>query len=72
MSYDSPKYIFHKPAMAALFSKEQRHFIPYLTVRTDQLNAVTQSSTLCDPMGCSTPEFLVHHQLQEFTQTNVH
>ena len=28
--------------------------------------------TLCDPMNCSMPGFLVHHQLPEFTQTHVH
>ena len=28
--------------------------------------------TLWDPMNCSTPGFPVHHQLPEFTQTNVH
>ena len=28
--------------------------------------------TLCDPMNCSTPDFPVHHQLPEFTQTHVH
>ena len=27
---------------------------------------------LCDPMDSSTPDFPVHHQLPEFTQTNVH
>ena len=38
-----------------------------------QFSSVTQSSlTLCDPMDCSTPGFLVHHQLPEFTQTQVH
>ena len=38
-----------------------------------QFNSVTQSClTLCDPMDCSTPGFLVHHQLPEFTQTHVH
>ena len=26
----------------------------------------------CDPMGCSTPGFPVHHQLLELTQTHVH
>ena len=36
-------------------------------------SSVTQSyPTLCDPMDCSTPGFPVHHQLPEFTQTNVH
>ena len=27
---------------------------------------------LCNPMDCSTPGFLVHHQLLEFAQTHVH
>ena len=27
--------------------------------------------TLCNPMGCSTPSFPVHHQLPELTQTHV-
>ena len=27
---------------------------------------------LCDPMGCITPDFLVHHQLPELVQTHVH
>ena len=35
--------------------------------------SVTQSCpTLCDPMDCSTPGLPVHHQLPEFTQTQVH
>ena len=35
--------------------------------------SVTQSRlTLCDPMGCSTPDFSVHHQLPGLTQTHVH
>ena len=38
-----------------------------------QFSSVTQSSpTLCDPTDCSTPGLPVHHQLQGFTQTNVH
>ena len=38
-----------------------------------QFNSVAQSCpTLCDPMDCSTPGFLVHHQLLEFTQTHVY
>ena len=38
-----------------------------------QFNSVAQSCpTLCYPMDCSTPSFPVHHQLPEFTQTNVH
>ena len=38
-----------------------------------QFSSVTQLClTLCDPMDCGTPGFLVYHQLPEFTQTHVH
>ena len=37
------------------------------------LGSVAQlSPTLCNPMDCSTPGFLVLHQLPELTQTHVH
>ena len=34
--------------------------------------SVQSCLTLCDPMDCSTPDFPVHHQLPEFTQTCAH
>ena len=38
-----------------------------------QFSSVAQSCpTLCNPMDCSTPGFLVHHQLLELPQTHVH
>ena len=38
-----------------------------------QFISVAQSCpTLCNPMNCSTPGLLVHHQLPEFTETHVH
>ena len=38
-----------------------------------QFSFITQSClTLCDPMDCSTPGLLVHHQPTEPTQTPVH
>ena len=38
-----------------------------------QFSSVAQSCpTLCNPMNRSTPGLPVHHQLLEFTQTNVH
>ena len=54
-----------------------QHLIHYLAQSkqsiTSQFSSVAQSCpTLCDPMDCSTPGFLVHHQLSEFTQTQVH
>ena len=37
-----------------------------------QFSSVPQSCpTLCDPMDCSTPGFLVHHQLLELAQTHI-
>ena len=52
---------------------------PVLTVSTraaaprlPQFSSVAQSCpTLCNPMGCSTPGFPVHHQLPEPAQTHV-
>ena len=42
-------------------------------INLDQFSSVTQlCPTLCDPMNHSTPGLPVHHQLPEFTQTNVH
>ena len=44
-----------------------------LEVTRIQLSSVAQSFlTLCDSMECSTPGFLVLHQLLEFAQTHVH
>ena len=38
-----------------------------------QFSSVAQSCpTLCNPMGCSTSDFPVHHQLLELTQTHAH
>ena len=46
--------------------------IPYIS-ESVQFSLVTQLClTLWDPMDCSTPGFPVHHQLPEFTQTQVH
>ena len=37
------------------------------------VSSVAQSCpTLCDPMDCSMPGFLVHHQLPELVQTHIH
>ena len=39
----------------------------------DNVMTVAQSCpTLCDPMDCSTPDFLDHHQLLEPAQTDAH
>ena len=56
-------------------------FLWTLTSRTDDLkcweispfSSVAQlCPAFCDPMDCSTPGLPLHHQLLEFTQTNVH
>ena len=39
----------------------------------DQIRSVSQSCpTLCNATDCSTPDFPVHHELPELTQTHVH
>ena len=41
--------------------------------KSQSVSSVSQSCpTLCDPIDCSTPGFLVHHQLQKLAQTHVH
>ena len=40
--------------------------------RDKQGGSVQSCLTICDPMDCSTPGFLVHHQLLELAQTHVH
>ena len=38
-----------------------------------QFSSVAQLClTLCSPMDCSMPDFPVHHQLPDLTQTHVH
>ena len=45
-------------------------YIYYIYSNNIQFSSVCP--TLCDPMDCSTPGLPVHHQLPEFTQTQVH
>ena len=45
----------------------------HMMYSASQFSSVTQSCpTLCDQIDCSMTGFPVHHQLPEFTQTNVH
>ena len=49
---------------------EARYIAHYVNI---QFSSVVQPClTLCDPMGCSTASFPVHHQLPELAQTHVH
>ena len=46
---------------------------PKVLISSVQFSSVSQSClTLCDPMDCSTPGLLVHHQLLELPQTHVY
>ena len=44
----------------------------FLSLWSFHFSSVAWCPTLCDPTNCSTPSFPVHHQLPEFTQTQVH
>ena len=47
--------------------------LPYTFCSSVQFSPVAQLClTVFDPMDCSTPDFPVHHQLQELAQTHVH
>ena len=47
--------------------------VPWTARRSNQFSSVAQERpTLRDPMNRSTPGLPVHHQLPEFTQTQVH
>ena len=61
--------------LKCIFNILELNLIFYLLFKKDsvQFSLVTQSClTLCNPMNCSTPGLLVHHQLLGFTQTHVH
>ena len=58
---------------------EQRKRVPYREQNQDLNRAFITSAcwglnsvTLCNPMDCSAPGYLVHHQLLELAQTHVH
>ena len=49
------------------------NFMDYIYIYISQFSSVSQSClTLCNPMDCTTPGFLVHHQLLQLVQTHVH
>ena len=48
------------------------NFLAAVTVQSQFSSVVQSCATVCDPKDCSTPGFLVHHQLLELTQTHVH
>ena len=59
------------PPLSLCFSLSLSCFVTVIS--SVQFSSVTQSCPiLCDPMNHSTPSLSVHHQLPEFTQTNVH
>ena len=66
----SIQVISHKNLIAIL----SKVFHTKVTTKAfSQFSSVAQSCpTLCDPMNCSMPGLPVHHQLPEFTQTQVH
>ena len=64
-SFNGGKTVFPKMVLGELDIRMPRN--------EAQFSSVTQSCPiLCDPMDCSMPGLLVHHQLLEYTQTHVH
>ena len=58
--------------MSLLFNMLSRFVISFLSRRKLKVKVAQSCPTLCNPMDCSMPDFPVHHQLPEFTQTHVH
>ena len=55
------------------FNIQQTNIMASSPISSVQFSSVAQSCpTLCDPMNRSTPGLPVHHQLPEFTQTQIH
>ena len=77
-SYDQPREHIKKQRhySANKSSPSQRFFFcffVFFSPSSVQFSSVAQLClTLCDPMNRSTPDFPVHLQLPEFTQTRVH
>ena len=63
---------FIPPCLTPLVCMSHLSFIIIFVFFLVQFSSVAQSClTLCDPMDCSTPGLLVHHQLPESAQTHV-
>ena len=49
------------------------YVLPYtIRLSCSSCSAAQSCLTLCNPMDSSTPGFLIHHQLQELAQTQIH
>ena len=59
--------------LGQLLRKKNKTYKIWPVLQSFQFSSVAQSCpTLCDPMNRSTPGLPVHHQLPEFTQTQVY
>ena len=67
-------YCFKRDLTLLLFLEDTKSSLVLFKYAVQfQSSSVAQSClTLCDPMNRSTPGLPVHHQLPEFTQTQVH
>ena len=68
---DMNSKIFSNDKHMQIYTSKYTTYI--ICVNSDQIRSVAQSClTLCDPMNRSMSGLPVHHQLPEFTQTNIH
>ena len=67
--YCKVKNVFFFVCLLLMYYLCEKYYKPV----TEQFSSVAQSCpTLCNPMNRSPPGLPVHHQLPEFTQTQVH
>ena len=63
--------LFYKTVLDSGIQESEFFFWSFTLI--SQFSSVAQLClTLCDPIDWNTPDFPVHHQLPEFTQTHVH
>ena len=64
--------MFHWVVLLCQLPKQSTFTLQW-NINKYSISSVTQTClTLCNPMDCSMPVFLVHHQLLELAQTHVH
>ena len=73
LSFTISQSLLNLMSFESVMPCNQRSTIHVVQFSSVQFSSVTQSCpTLCDPMNCSMPGLLFHHQLPEFIQTHVH
>ena len=68
-----PSWLPHNVEQSSMYYTVGPCWLPILNISSVQFSSVAPlCPTLCDPMNCSMLGLPVHHQLPEFTQTQIY